>query len=225
MASILHGLTGQSKSDVTKRKMSEALKRRWQNPNYRKLKSEQHIKKWQEPEFRQKVIKAKKEKWSDKEFRAKMILIMQQSHNTPDYIIALKQRLKELWKREDYREKHTGQNHFMWRGGVSFLHYPPEFNDFLKELIKQRDNHICQNPDCPETKLPLTVHHIDYKKSNNHPSNLITLYNSCNPKANFNKKYWKTILQKKLETNPNNIENGLLTLNNNPINVIKNGIP
>jgi hypothetical protein len=78
------------------------------------------------------------------------------------------------------------ERHPNWHGGISFEPYSPEF-DKLKPQIKQRDGYRCQLCGSPEG---LTVHHIDYNKKNNNPSNLITLCFSCNSKVNFNRAYW-----------------------------------
>ena len=59
-----------------------------------------------------------------------------------------------------------------------------------RESIKERDNYECQNPDCWKTSGIICIHHIDYNKKNCVPLNLITLCNSCNSRANYNKEYW-----------------------------------
>jgi len=38
-----------------------------------------------------------------------------------------------------------GRNNPNWRGGLSEKGYSFKFNNLLKEQIRQRDNHICQN--------------------------------------------------------------------------------
>lgn len=82
-----------------------------------------------------------------------------------------------------------------WRGGISFEPYGLAFNSVLKEQIRKRDNHTCQR--CFKTKEQLgyspPVHHIDYNKKNNHPSNLITVCRSCNARANFNRPFWQEL--------------------------------
>ena len=82
----------------------------------------------------------------------------------------------------------TKQNNPRWLGGISFLPYPPEFNDELKEEIKRRDNYTCQR--CFKKHKVLSVHHIDYNKWNCNKNNLITLGNECNAIVNGNRDYW-----------------------------------
>lgn len=99
------------------------------------------------------------------------------------------------------RGKRCGANHPCWKGGISALPYPFEFNEELKALIRERDGHICQL--CSKTREEegknLAVHHVDYVKENLDPKNLITLCCSCNVKVNYNHKLWKRFLNRKLK--------------------------
>lgn len=85
-----------------------------------------------------------------------------------------------------------------WINGISFEPYPIEFNNNLKYHIKKRDNFICQN--CIMDKN-LIIHHIDYNKQNCNEDNLITLCNSCNSIANFNRDYWFAFYRYILDNN------------------------
>ena len=95
----------------------------------------------------------------------------------------------------------SGENHYNWKGGISSEPYCPIWSDKdYKESIKQRDNYICQNPYCYKTTDRLVIHHIDYDKKNCHPSNLITVCNSCNSRANIDREWhkeWYQIIVKK----------------------------
>jgi len=71
-----------------------------------------------------------------------------------------------------------------WRGGISFEPYCADWTREYKEYVKGRDGYKCLNPDCWQTFKELSIHHIDYNKKNCGPSNLITLCNSCNSRAN-----------------------------------------
>lgn len=94
-----------------------------------------------------------------------------------------------------------GKNNPAWKGGISKEPYAFEFNKELKEQIRQRDNHTCQ--ECNHTEKQLTyklrTHHIDYDKKNNDPKNLISLCKSCHSKTNFNREYWMNYFQEKLK--------------------------
>lgn len=93
-----------------------------------------------------------------------------------------------------------------WQGGNSLHPYTYEFNKELKDLIRLRDGYKCQL--CGMTELEnlekLSIHHIDYKKQNCLPSNLITLCRRCNSKVNFNRyeeQFKKTIIKNLCKVN------------------------
>lgn len=117
--------------------------------------------------------------------------------------------------------KYKGENcWWAWKGGTSFLPYCHKFNNSLRNEVRKRDDYICQYPDCLHTQLEslmiyqqsLHVHHIHYDKENCNKLDLITLCNSCNVKANFNRDYWEELYmnllerRKLLDWKPRNIE-------------------
>lgn len=61
----------------------------------------------------------------------------------------------------------------------------------LKEYIRERDGQSCYVCGGGESSRLLSVHHIDYIKSNLHPANLITLCNRCHAKTNNDRAYWQ----------------------------------
>jgi 5-methylcytosine-specific restriction endonuclease McrA len=89
--------------------------------------------------------------------------------------------------------------------GKGYESYPVEFNDKLRETIRKRDNYECQNCGMTEEEhlivrgRILDIHHIDYNKENINESNLITLCNSCNVRANFNASYWQEFYTNKIK--------------------------
>ena len=101
---------------------------------------------------------------------------------------------------EEWKTKHSecmsGENHWNWQNGKSFEPYGIDFNDELRERIRERDNYICQK--CSITQEEsiskynkiLSVHHIDYDKMNNNSENLISLCTSCHSKTNYNREDW-----------------------------------
>lgn len=88
----------------------------------------------------------------------------------------------------------SGKNNPNYINGLSYSLYTSDFNESIKKYIRERDNHICQNPDCNKTekenKQALDVHHIDYNKENCKEENLISLCHNCNVKANYNRDYY-----------------------------------
>ena len=76
------------------------------------------------------------------------------------------------------------------------------FTEELKDQIRLRDHNQCQlccklqQESLDDIGRKLDVHHIDYDKSNCHPSNLIALCIDCHSPTNVNREYWKARLQK-----------------------------
>lgn len=105
--------------------------------------------------------------------------------HTQEWKKNMSEKTEQLWKNREFREKHTGENHPCWMGGIS--PYPSIFR-ILRKSILERDRHTCQLCSSDNDLCP---HHIDYDTRNNRSRNLITLCNKCNVKVNFNREYWK----------------------------------
>jgi len=85
----------------------------------------------------------------------------------------------------------------LWNNGSSFEPYPNEFNNVLRENIRQRDDYKCQLCGVPqiECEQRLSVHHIDYNKKNNKSNNLISLCFNCHNKVHYDRDFWKLIFK------------------------------
>ena len=94
------------------------------------------------------------------------------------------------WVSKNYR----GEQHHAWLGGLSFEPYGIEFDNALRELVRERDGYVCQLCGRAQGKRALSVHHIDYDKNNNVEHNLISLCKSCHSKTNANRYYWQNRL-------------------------------
>lgn len=73
----------------------------------------------------------------------------------------------------------SGELNNMWRGGKSIF-YPPEWDNDLREYIRNRDDRTCKFPGCEyddtiQNNPKLHVHHIDGDKYNCKEYNLISL--------------------------------------------------
>lgn len=100
-----------------------------------------------------------------------------------------------LEKRKKISDAQKGDKSPHWKGGISYQPYPEEWNETLKNSIRQRDGYACQECGIHQDELDgrfkkLDVHHIDYNKDNLDPKNLITLCKSCHSKTNINRDYW-----------------------------------
>jgi hypothetical protein len=99
------------------------------------------------------------------------------------------------------------KNNPNWQGGISRLPYSEEFDNYLKEKIRERDGYKCRLCGVPqiECNRKLTIHHIDYDKKNCNINNLITLCNKHNSMVNFDREYWTHYFQEcvvKMEVMP-----------------------
>lgn len=90
-----------------------------------------------------------------------------------------------------------------WSGGASFAPYSAAFTKKLKLKIRERDGFVCRLCALTESEhrrlyraprgeggQALTIHHIDYDKSNCSEKNLVTLCHRCNPKMNKDRATW-----------------------------------
>ncbi len=101
----------------------------------------------------------------------------------------------------EHSKRFLGPQNPSWKGGISCAPYCQDWTKEYKEFIKERDGYKCLNPYCTKVNNSLVIHHIDYNKKNCLPSNLITLCNSCNIKANkdreWHEAWYKAILKKR----------------------------
>lgn len=124
-----------------------------------------------------------------------------------DYALKNVESVTSLWEDPAYRfaqrVAHLGNAHTeetkerirrtLFRGGSKGYCSSWFYEDF-KNYILERDNYECQNPLCwKKENQKLHRHHIDYDKRNCVPDNLITLCNSCNVRANYNRDIWEGI--------------------------------
>lgn len=70
--------------------------------------------------------------------------------------------------------------------------YPAEFNEELRERIKERDGYMCTQCGLSESESQvkygqeLSVHHKDEDKENNDPDNLTTVCKGCHQRTHWN---------------------------------------
>lgn len=91
--------------------------------------------------------------------------------------------------------KYTREKASNWRGGLSFEPYSLDWVKTLRRSIRERDKYVCRLCGEPQGNKSHSVHHIDYDKKNCDPKNLITLCQRCHSKTNFNRGYWKVLLE------------------------------
>ena len=109
-------------SEETRKKISEAMKKRWQDSEHRNKVSNSMKEKWQDSEYANKVSNTIKEKWQDSEYREKNLkaifntlnkLEVKKKHyenlkntcNSLDFKQKQSQRMKEIYQNPELRKK------------------------------------------------------------------------------------------------------------------------
>lgn len=94
-----------------------------------------------------------------------------------------------------------GENNPTFNNWSSREPYGEKFSPELKEQIRERDNHQCQECGFTQKQLgkKLDVHHIDFNKNNNNPNNLISLCKSCHSQTQFNRQNWTNYFRNKIK--------------------------
>ena len=182
--------------EETKQKLSKITKKQWKDgvPQY----------------IRDKISKAGKGRIVTKETRDKIgikllgHLVSQEAREKIRQANIGKTYSEEQLKQMSIRM--TGEKNPSWQGGKSFEPYTVDWNNSLRESIRKRDKHRCQECFRHQNELrtksnkpyKLMIHHIDYNKQNNNPKNLISLCRSCHSQTNFNRDDWVSYYQKKV---------------------------
>jgi 5-methylcytosine-specific restriction endonuclease McrA len=207
-----HHFYGRHFSKEIVEKRNEAIREAWKDPIHKRNKVNALKKVWAESPDRKRANSDRMKGENNPSKRPEIRKII--SKNMKNRVISESTRnkisdtVKKLWENETYRDRHCGKNHPQWVGGLS--EYPNEWNDKLKSIIRQRDNHRCWLcRDMQEGQnYRLDVHHIDYNKKNCHPDNLVSLCKRCHRKTNVSKHARKEMtqaflnLKKKMQRKP-----------------------
>lgn len=90
--------------------------------------------------------------------------------------------------RKTWNKGIRGKASTSYKNGNNALPYGFEFTKNFKRLIRARDGYKCQRCGTKYNKgRALEIHHIDFNKTNNDPTNLITLCGECNIYYNFHR--------------------------------------
>lgn len=179
------------------------------------------------PETKLKIKEKSTGRRPSEETRQKISLAHRGKIISTESKLKMRERAIERWKKEEYRTMQKLKNYRNrgrkfttshknkirialrgnvngWKGGLSFLPYPPTFNNEFKNLVRLRDNFCCLNCGISEQKhlilfgKKLAIHHIDYIKENTCLQNCCAACNNCNLLANTKREYWKEFYQNKL---------------------------
>ena len=106
-----------------------------------------------------------------------------------EHKLALSNANKKKWKEGVFDNVHLGKYNRNWKGGDS-KDYPIEYNEELRNVIRERDRFRCQVCHVKQNdnmKRAHHVHHMDGDKNNNDLNNLITLCSVCHTKIHIGK--------------------------------------
>ena len=85
------------------------------------------------------------------------------------------------WSKGKSLDYMKGEKNWNWNGGSSDKGYPDDWTEKLRETVRIRDNYMCQKCGIyqDEQRYKLSVHHIDFDKTNSDLNNLITYCIKC----------------------------------------------
>lgn len=185
------------KSDRYKSKYSKIMKKRWEDPDYRRRTIESITKTQSTDEYRERMSKIQHKIRGNKDFYLTHPISMETRRKTGISV-------KRVWLDPTYREmmhiKRSGPNNPNWRGGIAYKPYCHKFNEEFKEIVRNSFNRICFC--CGKTEIAnngkrLSVHHIDYNKVSICKYSswaFVPLCNACHSKTNFNRYHWFNLL-------------------------------
>jgi len=214
-----NSMYGKKPSEESKRKISEANKGQipwnkgktgcYSEETIERLRKANIGKKMSE-ETKRKLSEAKKGSKASEEAKRKMRgrIVSEETRKKIRKINKGRKHTEEAKRKISKAQK--GKNNNNWQGGISFEPYGLEFNNKLREQIRKRDNYRCQqcfqhqdalfeNYKAGIRRRKLSVHHIDYQKTNNNPENLISLCRSCHQQTNFKREDWEEYFKNRIK--------------------------
>ncbi len=212
---------GKKRTQETKDKISNTKKEQCKNPEYRKRLSEAQKKAWKEGKYNDRKNMKGRIPWNKgltgeeykKHFPNGMDGQFKKGNKlSQEHIETLRRVMKggnstsfkkgfkhtEEWKKQNSLRM-KGEKHHNFKNWKSKEPYGIEFSNKLKEFIRERNNHTCQECNYTQEQLgyKLHIHHIDYNKRNNNPNNLVPLCRSCHMKTGFNREDWTNYFKEK----------------------------
>ena len=170
----------------------------WQSFERRKRMSQLIKRKWKDPEYRKTILAVITNIKHSEETKRKLSRLRKGTHASLEARLHMSEAQKGRKHSEKTKRKigtaNSGRNCHLWRGGVSCNPYPKNWTRTLKRSIRERDSYTCG---ICEKEPAIHVHHIDYDKNNCNPSNLVTLCTSCHSKTCCNRNQWKQYFKQK----------------------------
>lgn len=197
--------------------MSCSHKKRWESPEYRERLSTKFREVWADPKRRESQRRRGIAQWQDQEVRKHNIDGIRAAwENNDARRNAVSKWVTRMWDESGRRVQHydhcqgcgrektdNDRELCMSCAGVkrmerefpdSVRRYPLEFNETLREMIRERQGRKCALCHELEDGYHLDVHHIDYDKDNNDPVNLMAMCRSCHSRTNWQRPFWQGAL-------------------------------
>jgi hypothetical protein len=96
-------------SAETRQRRSEAARKRWQNPEYRKrqrkARTESLRKAWQDPKYRARMSEARRETWQDPEVRRRQSEGVRKALQDPKVRARMSKSMREKWRDPEHRAR------------------------------------------------------------------------------------------------------------------------
>ena len=162
------------------RRISAAVKKRWEDPEQRMKMSELLKGRSFSDETRLKMSEAHKGKTLSEETRRKL------SEANKGKTLSEETRRKLSERR--------GERHPRWNGGISFEPYCPKFNREFKERVRSFFGYRCAECGEPQNGYKLHVHHVNFNKMSccdNTPPLFVPLCRSCHARTQKDREYWE----------------------------------
>lgn len=185
------GMKGKHHSNATKQKMSEASKKRLENPENNSMYDKHHS-----DESKQKISKAAKKRFKNLQNRP----MHGKCHSEET-----KQKMSEIAK-ERFKNP---ENNPMWKGGISFEPYCIKFDNLFRERVREYFNRCCYicGKNEIENEQRLSVHHVLYNKETCCDDSIplfVPLCRSCHMHTNGNQDFWQEFFEVSLSYLTNN---------------------
>ena len=117
-------------SEEQKRKISEAMKKHYENPEYRKKHSEAMKKAYENPEVIKKISNASKKVWQNPELREKHSEALKKRYENPEYRKKHSESIKKAYENPEIIKKISNASKKMWQN--------PEMREKYSEAMKKR---------------------------------------------------------------------------------------
>jgi hypothetical protein len=116
-----------SKLPDSKKKASERMKEKWEDPVFRETSTTRVKKQWDDPDFQKVNSERAAALWKNEEFVQKITTAVSERHlelwKNDEYKKEMSDKRLAMWANQEYRDKQTGKNHSRYDSTVySFIH-------------------------------------------------------------------------------------------------------